>query len=514
MSEFLRVAEQLMREERRAMSAKELTDTGLKRRLFSDKLAGATPAQTMKSKLSVEIRRGGARSTFVRTAPGRFYLRELALGQELYEARPWEPPATSETVMVFPANVLTRASLAFQGVTKAVARRHQQLFRSGVCRPMPRSHAETTEEYKQVLTYILVQRGDRVLAYRRGVYNHVEQMLKGADCVGFGGHVTSNDRGLFSDDDVGLHEAAARELGEELKLPRVDRDRLVRRAGLDLIGFLNDDSSDVGRRHFAALFTYRVSDDPGWDQPQRGENSINQLRWIDPAAPSLRLQSFEYWSQLALRHVYTEHVRGQPTFVIRARRPFRTPHLLVLVGPLGSGKTQAARVLRDSYGYSEVNSGRVLAQLLGIPPVPETPREAFQAAAGDFIVRPDGPEQLASAIHGAVQESSDARVLVDGIRHRATLRHLKGMTDQRRTATLFVHTPPDVAFAFYRRREQPDLTIQGFLALRAAEAEAEVESLIEESNAVLYNWAGVESYQSTIDRLMADVSIALLRGSA
>lgn len=419
MSEFLRVAEQLMREERRPMRAKELTDIGLKRGLFSDKLAGATPAQTMKSKLSVEIRRRGAQSTFVRTAPGRFYLRELAAGQDVYQARPWKPPATSEAVMVFPSTVLARPSLALQGVTTAVPRRYAQLFRSGICRPMPRSLAEATEEYKQVLTYVLVQRGDRVLAYRRGVYNRVEQMLKGAECVGFGGHVTAEDRSLFSDDDVGLHEAAARELGEELKLPKVDRDRLGRRDGLDLIGFLNDDSSDVGRRHFAALFTYRVSDDPAWDQPQRGEKSINQLRWVDPSAPTLHLQSFEYWSQLALRHVYEADVRGQPSFVVRARRAFRTPHLLVLVGPLGSGKTQAAQVLRDSYGYLEVNSGRVLAQMLGLPPVPETPRETFQAAAGEFITRPDGPTQLAAALHTAVDRTQSTRVLVDGIRQRA-----------------------------------------------------------------------------------------------
>ncbi len=76
---------------------------------------------------------------------------------------------------------------------------------------------------------------------------------------------------------------------------------------------------------------------------------------------------------------------------------------------------------------------------------------------------------------------------------------------------MFVHTPPDVAFAFYRKREQPDLTIERFLALRAAQAEAEVESLIEESDAVLYNWAGVDNYQSTIDQLMAEVGVPPLR---
>src|SRR4051812_11141147 len=155
------------------MSAKELTDLGLKRRLFSDKLAGATPSQTMKSKLSVEIRRGGSQSKFVRTKPGRFYLRELAQGLRVYEATPWEPPASTESVMVFPSELLDRPDLAFQGVTPKVVRRYPALLRSGVCTALPRSQAESTEDFKQILTYILVQKGDQVLAYRRGVYNHV-----------------------------------------------------------------------------------------------------------------------------------------------------------------------------------------------------------------------------------------------------------------------------------------------------------------------------------------------------
>jgi predicted NUDIX family phosphoesterase/dephospho-CoA kinase len=508
MSQFLEIAEQLMREFNRPMSAKELTELGLKRKLFSDKLAGATPWQTMKSKLSVEVRRGGGVSRFIRTNPGRFFLRELADGLQVYEATPWEPPATTESVMVFPSSALDRPGLALQGVTDRTARRYASLLQSGICTAMPRSKAEGTEEYKQILTYILVRREDRVLAYRRGVYNHVEQMLRGADCIGFGGHVTDQDRTLFSDDDVGLFEAAARELKEELKLPDVDQRRLDRREALQLVGFLNDDSSDVGRKHFAALFIYETSDHPSWDQPQRGENSINQLRWVHPADPLLRIQNFEYWSQLALRQAYPKQVLGQPTFTVRSKRPFRLPHLLVLVGPLGSGKTQAARALRESFGYVEINSGRVLASLMNMDPVPQTPRDVFQAAAGEFIRRPDGPRRLAAAIHAAVSDTSAPRVLVDGIRHRATLEHLKELSEERRTATVFVHTPPDVAYSFYRSREQPDLDIKGFLALRSAAAEAEVESLIGVSDAVLHNWAGKDSYQSTIDRLMHEVGIA------
>ena len=56
-SEFLIVAKELMEAERRPMSPRELVDLGLKRQLFSDNVAGKTPYQTMKSKLSVHIRR-------------------------------------------------------------------------------------------------------------------------------------------------------------------------------------------------------------------------------------------------------------------------------------------------------------------------------------------------------------------------------------------------------------------------------------------------------------------------
>jgi hypothetical protein len=80
MSEFLIVARQILESERRPMRPAELVEHALRHRLFSDRIAGKTPTQTMKSKLSVHVRRHGDRSPFVRTAPGRFYLRDLLNG--------------------------------------------------------------------------------------------------------------------------------------------------------------------------------------------------------------------------------------------------------------------------------------------------------------------------------------------------------------------------------------------------------------------------------------------------
>jgi hypothetical protein len=70
------------------MSARELVDLGLKRQLFSDNASGKAPHQTMKSKLSVHIRRLADASPFVRASPGRLYLRHLLDGcQPPFEAK-------------------------------------------------------------------------------------------------------------------------------------------------------------------------------------------------------------------------------------------------------------------------------------------------------------------------------------------------------------------------------------------------------------------------------------------
>lgn len=332
-SEFIWAAEETLRRIGRPMSAREIYSEARAAGLFSDGLQGKTPEQTMKSKLSTHIVRHGDRSRFVRTSPGRFFLRELVLTEEIYDAPRWGPPPSHEIVTVFPSGAIKGAG-AFQGLSLDFADLYSALFTSGICIGMPRTQAELTEAYKQVIAYVLVRRGDAFLAYRRGVYNRTADMLRGADCIGFGGHVSEDDRSLLSSDDAGIIEAAARELSEELKLPPVDVARLARGQGLRTVGIINDDSSAVGRRHLAVVIEYTVSDDASWDKPERGEESITKLRWIGPESGVLNLDDFEYWSQLCFRAFAPDLVRVTPSLKIRRRAPFRPPHLLCVVGRL------------------------------------------------------------------------------------------------------------------------------------------------------------------------------------
>jgi hypothetical protein len=146
---------------------------------------------------------------------------------------------------------------------------------------------------------------------------------------------------------------------------------------------------------------YEVSSDPAWASPQRGENSITKLRWLDLEHDDLHLERYEYWSQLCLRTCYPEVVRQRPAYMVRRRKPLRPPHVLCMLGQIGSGKTQSTSVLKSDFGYIEVNSGQALATLLGRPPLTpqnEAQREAFQREANEFIRSADGPVRLATAI--------------------------------------------------------------------------------------------------------------------
>jgi len=497
------VARKLLEAEKRPLSARQLVNLALKQKLFSDKIAGSTPHQTMKSKLSVHIRTSGEKSIFIRIGPGLFYLRNLLDGpQTIYDAPPLQPPKTSERVLVFPSAWLDKRG-RFQGIRKQWKQTAHDLLRTDVCSHVPRLQAEGDNEHKQVLTYIMVSRKSQLLAFKRGTYNRVEDFLRGSECVGFGGHVAEVDRTLFSLRDLGLIDNAIRELSEEIKLPEKDIARLRTRHGLRVVGLLNDDSSPAGRRHFAFVLIYETSNDPSWQRPVRGEKSITRLRWVKPS--ELSLWDYEYWSQLCLREYFPRQIRTLPAYVIRRRNPLNPPHILCVLGRVSSGKSETTNVLKRDFGYKEVNSGKVLARILRVPPVPKTPREEFQDLAWDFINTEKGPRLLAEAMWEEATALSCPKILIDGIRQKSTLEHLKKLANPTPLGLLFVHTPPDIAYKFYSKRAISNTSIHDFLTIREAPVEGEVEEFIDISDAVLYNWAGRESYRMAIRALFSRI---------
>jgi predicted NUDIX family phosphoesterase/dephospho-CoA kinase len=488
------------------MKARDIVDLAKDGTLFSDKLSGKTPHQTMKAKISVDIRQKGVNSRFIRTAPGTFFLRDLlADPSQVYEAIPQTRPGAGERILVFPSILLDKAG-RFQGISRAWRRFLTQTLTDKNCTSLLRLDAEQTEEWKQLLTYVMVTRRDQILCFRRGSFNRVEDYLRGSLCIGFGGHVSEADRTLYNINDYKeiILGNAVRELYEELSLPITDKKRLSAGEGLQIMGILNDDSSSTGRKHLAVVLKYEVSATDEWDQPQRGEKSITQLEWLNTGSFNRELKDFEYWSQLCLAEFFEEAVKTQPSYVIRRKTPFQRPHILCIVGGIGSGKSAATKLLIQDFKYTEINSGCVVADLIKIPPVPETTREQFQKQAWEFIKRPTGPAKLARALLRQAKASTPP-ILIDGIRQRTTLNELRKQAGRGKIAVLFIHTPPHIAYKFYADRSQGGLDFGEFLRLCDAPVEADVRKLISVADAVLYNWTGKLKYEQAVRSLMAEV---------
>lgn len=506
MGQFLDIAATVMRRHARPMKPREIVDSAKDDGLFSDKLAGKTPEQTMKAKISVDIRTRGSTSKFVRTAPNTFFLRELLSDpSKTYDASPQSTRSRGELVIAFPTALLDDYG-RFQGISRTWRPFLNKTLSDSVCKPMARLEAEQSEAAKQLLTYVLVTRKNRILCFRRGTFNRVEDYLRGSLCIGFGGHVSEGDRTLYNRNDYKkiVLESAARELSEELRLPETDRKRLSDGAGLRIIGLLNDDSSPTGRKHLAVVLEYEASTATQWETIARGEKSITQLRWISLKRLQRDLREFEYWSQLCLAEFFKDAIRTQPSYMIRRRAPFRRGHILCIIGGIGSGKSAATEILTREFGYAEVNSGKVVAELLGVAPVPRTTRESFQLKAWELIRSRNGPRRLASALLGAAKELGSP-ALIDGIRQRATLEELKRMAAPKSVAVLYVHTPPHIAFSFYRDRKRQPTEISEFLRLCDAPVELEAKKLITIADAVLYNWTGKPRYEQAVRGLIKEL---------
>ena len=148
-----------------------------------------------------------------------------------------------------------------------------------------------------------------------------------------------------------------------------------------------------------------------------------------------------------------------------------------------------------------------MAEILGVPPVPQTLRANFQKLAWEFISQPDGPERLARRLLEIARGKNSPRILIDGLRQRATLENLRRLAHDTKIGIIFVHTPADLAFTFYAERIEHGASMDEFLSVRSAPVEAEVEGLIAMADAVLYNWTGRLQYRETIQTLMEELGI-------
>src|SRR5260221_12074383 len=157
--------------------------------------------------------------------------------------------AAEERVLCFPRKLFEELGV-FQGLSLEVEKYLPVVTSSSNILYLNRSDAEQDRSHKQLIPYLLVICGDRILRYRRGRGGQ-ETRLHGLYSVGVGGHISEEDHGLFSKA-LGYHEAMRRELMEEVAIGEA-KDTPV--------AVINDDSTEVGYVHFGVVHVVHVADE-------------------------------------------------------------------------------------------------------------------------------------------------------------------------------------------------------------------------------------------------------------
>ena len=144
--------------------------------------------------------------------------------------------------------------------------------------------AEQDPSHKQIIPYIAITHGDRVLAYRRTA-KQGENRLHHKFSLGFGGHINDGDRSGGTQTNLIL-TAMVRELNEEVFVPSVRR--------VSVVGFINDESNAVGQVHLGVAFLVELAN----DRFSVNEPEMIEARWCDRSEIAREYANLESWSQL------------------------------------------------------------------------------------------------------------------------------------------------------------------------------------------------------------------------
>jgi predicted NUDIX family phosphoesterase len=173
----------------------------------------------------------------------------------------------------------------FQGISLDVEKYLPVLTSSKNLTYKYRSQAENDPHFKQLIPYVLIVYGDRLLRYQRGKGGQ-ETRLRGLWSVGIGGHISDEDSDLFTKN-LGYLEGMRREVEEEVDLKEVSE---------SVVAVINDDSTEVGRVHFGVVHVMQVENE---DVAGR-RSGIVSPEFIPIADAVEDAASYESWSKFCL----------------------------------------------------------------------------------------------------------------------------------------------------------------------------------------------------------------------
>jgi predicted NUDIX family phosphoesterase len=192
----------------------------------------------------------------------------------------------SEQVLVVRRSLFDELG-SFHGLNAEVSRYLPVFLESGNHFFVPRAEAEEDPSLKQLIPYVVVTAGDRILHYRRGSESGEKRLLKKGS-VGIGGHINDGDGLGEAFDAAAYQRALMRELQEELSIESCFIERPL--------AVLNDDTNPVGAVHLGIVHQCQLAE----PSVKANEEAIAELGFLTLEELVSRHNELESWSQLVV----------------------------------------------------------------------------------------------------------------------------------------------------------------------------------------------------------------------
>lgn len=297
---YLSIAETVLRAQRRPLSSREILKRAYLDKIVPSHLFGRTQHKTLGARLSEDILLRRERSSFFRTNPGRFFLREFLTDKSLPEeyrspmvARRRERDLQNGAILaVDESDVLAAVGPGHSIPAKTIYELvHQNRFHYA-------AHSQRTAETADVLvwSFVVVFRSNAVLSYRIGRYRDGRDTFLHKRSIGFFRAVRDYDRTLFEQNDHGIVSGGLRAATLDLDLPQDVMQKTEYRDKAKLVCALVHQEGDIP----VNLLGLVLFECPEWFEPTKRKLAINDLGWLDLRTRINYLDDFDPWSKLAL----------------------------------------------------------------------------------------------------------------------------------------------------------------------------------------------------------------------
>jgi predicted NUDIX family phosphoesterase len=190
---------------------------------------------------------------------------------------------SDEQVLVFPRRILDEVG-AFNGLRREIGPYMDAVLAPGNTMYRPRGQVEEDPSLKQIIPYCILRHADACFRYTRGK-GQGEKRLHAKYSIGVGGHISAEDRNLFT---PVYEEAMQREVQEEV---HIDCDYRIECAAV-----LNDDSTPVGRVHFGIVHVFHL------EAPavRKREQAVTEAGFVPIERLADDWDRYETWSQICI----------------------------------------------------------------------------------------------------------------------------------------------------------------------------------------------------------------------